>query len=331
MKRIVQLLLLAAILFVPAVSLAVHDDFLPTLLRETAGTQDRLSAIRLKDRWFALGRESGHLDIWDVDRPKFRRTIKAHASRVSELAFGRNGAIIISNAQFEGDTKVWLVKTGELLVSIPDARGPVFETWRKNIYLIANGSEVWLFDLAKKKPLIEKYRIEGDVTAVAGDKASGLIVMGTASGAMETWQLLDGEAGAPVMKKLAGKVPYMEGNWIIGIHFSKTRGSFFSVARNGNVAEWKADTLQEIRTIPIKLAMIYSSAFLPGPELLALGGSVNAAGYGGGYVEIKPLVSSDSVMHKAIGNISFVEFFPSKSSVLVAHSFAMGMYAYRTD
>ncbi|MEO8332727.1 MAG: hypothetical protein ABI479_09860, partial [Gallionella sp.] len=143
--------LLGSLLILSACSTTVHKDFLHNLTesQKTNGAMPRIVTSLVyseNEKVLLVGHESGNIEIWDATKDKSVREIKAHDYRVNLLGFSADGKTFFSNSMFEYNTKLWNVRTGELIYSIPLSNGPVGVAPDPRYYLIANSEELRIFD-----------------------------------------------------------------------------------------------------------------------------------------------------------------------------------------
>jgi WD40 repeat protein len=325
--------LLIPLLLISACSSVIHKDFLQNFTKDSQETDGSFSSrvVTLKyndkEKYLVVGHESGSIDIWDAKKARSKREIKAHEYRANQLAFSSDGNAFFSNSYFERSTKLWDARTGELLHSIPDMRGPVGATPNEQIYVIANSQHVRLFDYKRKLLLSEEYVCGGVVTALATDASSGQIAVGTASGTVEVWQFLENE-GIPSLKMVSSANPYPIGDWVVGLQFSSSGNSLYSVARFGSIDEWVSkNRAMSRRSVPTILKHVHSAAFFgKKKELLALAGTEEKVGLGPGLVEVISLVTHESKTYRVNTNLAVVEFLPPLSSLIAAQSRSTKVY-----
>lgn len=323
--------LIALIFIVSGCSSSIHKDFIPNFIKDSRSNDGSFKNLVVslayddKGKYLVVGHESGNIDIWDAKMPRSKREIKAHDYRANWITFSSDGNSFFSNSYFEESTKLWSAKTGELLHSIPNTRGPVCITSDESIYLVGQSSQIRIFDTQRKILLPEQYESSGVILVMAVDIASRQIAVGTASGTIEVWKFLGGNGNASLQKTLSAK-PYATGDWVVGLQFSPDGAMLYSVAKSGLVDEWKARSLERNRTISTTLKHIHSVAFFRGKELLALGGTEDKVGVGGGSVALVTLTAGTSTIYRANTNLPIVEFLPSLATLIAAQSRTIEAY-----
>ncbi|TKB94369.1 MAG: WD40 repeat domain-containing protein [Nitrospira sp.] len=285
------------------------------------------------DQWkhLVVGHESGAIDIWDATEARSKRQVKAHDYRANLISFTLDGKLFFSNSYFEESTKLWSAKTGELLLTIPETRGPVCATPDDDIYLIttSDSSTVRFFDLARKALLPETYTASGVVQTMAMDRESKQIAIGTASGTIEVWTF--SRVGEQLnLKKTADAKPYSTGNWVVGLHFIPGGQRLYSVASSGVIDEWDSATLKKQRSLPATIR-IQSATFLQNTSLVALAGAVDKQGTQVGFVELISLSTGTANKFRANYNFPVIEFLPSLSSLMVAEYLSTQVYPIKTN
>jgi len=325
------LYILALILIGSGCSSGIHKDFILNLMKDSKSNDDSFKSLVVslayddKRKYLLVGHESGNIDIWDAKEPQSKREIKAHDYRANWITFASDGNSFFSNSYFEKSTKLWSAKTGELLHSIPDTRGPVCSTSDENIYLVGQSSHVRIFDYERRVLLPEKYESSGVILAMAMDVASQQIAIGTGSGTIEIWTFLRSNGKPSLQKTLIAK-PYSTGDWVVGLQFSPDGATLYSVARSGLVDEWTARSLERNRSISTTLKHIHSVAFFRSKEFLALGGTEDKVGVGGGSVELVSLTTGTSTTHRVNTNLPVVEFLPPLATLISVQSRSIEAY-----
>ena len=313
------ILLLTPLLFLSGCSTKLHKDFLPNFIKNNQRFEDRVVSLQFndKEKFLAVGHESGSVDIWDAKEAFSKRVIKAHKHRANLLAFSTDGNTLFSNSYFEDTTRLWDARTGELLNAIPATRGPVSISPDERYYLIANSGDAQFFDYERKLLLPGKFRCEGVITAMASDISSGQIAVGTASGTIQVWKFSLRDDN-PTLEVISQAKPYPMGDWVMALQFAPNGRSLYSVARFGSVDEWILNTFEKRRSIPITLKQIMSSAFMPDGALLAVAGTSDAGGASVGSVQIVSLLDEISSSYRADTNWPVIEFLPPLSSLIAA-------------
>lgn len=318
----------------PALVEALTED------RKHAGRKFDDSVVALvqdeRETMFAVGIESGVVDLW-TNTPQARKwTIKAHDARANELAFSADGRFLFTGSYFEEGTKVWNVEAGELRSVIADAQGPVGRTPNPNVIVVAKTSSFRLYDLKADTLWPETYEAKGVIQSIAFNGRAGLIALGSASGTIEIWQYSETK-GKPVLGRRVATSPYGMGNWVVGLHFSPSGDRLLAVTRQGNVDEWDSATLTKRRSIPTTLGWIGASAFLDrakyvlGSETaIALVGTKDPSGLSQGLLEIIPPAGEAAVPAVPLRtNLPVVAANRARDGFVVIHSRATGVFPAR--
>ena len=302
----------------------ISNDFLQNFTKDNQAAAGSASSPVVsmrygKEGFLVIGRESGAIDVWETAKSQPKREIKAHGYPANSITFTSAGDAFFSSSYFENSTKLWSIKTGEQLFLVRRMNGPVGTTPNENIYVIANGDYLSLFDYKKKSLLTEKYPCGGIVKVIAADVTSGRIAVGTESGIIEVWQYLENK-GLPTLKKVSSAKSYQYGDWVVGLQFSSSGSSLYSVARFGSIDEWASGTLEKMRSVPTILKYVYSTAFFRDRDFLALAGTVEKLGTGPGSVEVISLATGESSKYPVSTNLAVVEFFPPMFSFIAAQN-----------
>lgn len=325
-------LLFCAILLLPGCSTNMHQDFLPNYVADSKKSdgsfKSRVVSLRYNDenKFLLVGHESGDIDIWNTKRAFSKHTIKAHDYRANLLAFNTQGDAFFSNSYFEESTKLWDVKTGRLITSIPFTRGPVCGTSDKRFYIIADSDQLRIFDYRSKALLPDIYRFSYDVvTQITYDKTNNLVAVGTASGTIQILQFsIDKEK--PKLEMTSSASPYGMGNSVIGLQFTDGGLSLYTVAtRSYSVDEWEIQPLQIKRSLPTTLQNVVSTAFMFDKGLFVLAGT-RTNPYAPGVIEIHTLNVGKTWMFNANTNLPKIEILSPASLVISAQQQSLEVY-----
>lgn len=300
----------------------IHPEFIQNLNNFAANisSSDSISALAFdpQNEFLLVGRESGHIDIWDGRQANARREIKAHKVRTSKLKFSADGQVFFSNSYAEDFTQVWNTATGELIHTIENARGPVVETSESNFFIIAGSSELRIFDLKNKAVLPEKYSsTSGVTTAITYDLPTDHAAIGTASGGLEVWKF-NNTRGHPTLEQVAMARPYAMGNWVVGVKFFNEGRSLYSIPQRGTIDEWSTRPMEKLHSRQPTLKFSSSPIFIPERNLLAMVGFVDTSTYAG-FLEIFNLENGNDAMIDLKENGSgVITYLPSLSTVISA-------------
>lgn len=325
--------LLVSLLFLSACPAPVHKDFLQNLTQtqKTDGTRSRVVTSLVyneKEKVLLVGHESGSIEIWDATKAKSVREIKAHDYRANLLSFSADGKSFFSSSYFEDNTKLWNVRTGELIYLIPLSRGPVSVSPDPRFYLIANSEELRFFDYENRVVLPEKYKLSYEVIEfISSDRSTNRVAVG-AGGVIHLlkFSMIN---GSPLLEKVAQSNLPPERNTIKGLLFSSNGSTLYSVNNLGAVEEWTTQPLKIKRSFPIVLNAVYAASFLPSKGLVALSGTEERVWPGAdfGFVEVLPLDGrKPSTFKMTMKYPGMIEFLPPFSSVISAEGYSMEIY-----
>jgi WD40 repeat protein len=302
----------------------IHPEFMQNFNNFVAnsGSSDTISDLAFdpQNEFLLVGRESGKVDIWDTRQANARREIKAHKQRASKLRFSSDGQVFFTNSYFETVTNVWDTASGELLHTIPSARGPVVETSESNFFIIiAAGSELRIFDLKHRDVLPEKYSgASGVATAITYDLLTDHLAIGTASGEVVIWKF-NSNQGHPTLEQVATAHPYQMGNAVVGVKFFNKGNSLYSIPQRGPIDEWSTRPFEKLRSRQATLKFSSSPIFVPERGLVAITGFVDTSTYGG-FLEILNLeTGSDSMIDLKENGSGVISYLPSLSTVISAN------------
>lgn len=301
----------------------VHPDFVNTFIDVGRHGDDRAvtAAFDATHRVLAVGRESGRLELWDARETGARHLLEAHPLRTEHIAFGSADGIVLSNSAFDRRTRVWDVRSGQLLHEIAEALGPVAPSPETGVYLVTNTSHLMLYHHARRTLVGEPINLLGVITAIGADPGSGLIAVGTASGSLHLLKL-ESAHGSLTLSPLREAKPYETGNWIQAVSLRDGGRRLISVARKGGeVAEWDVATLARQRVLPNTLRSVNWAAFSPDAPWLLLAGNMGPDGLlSGGKIELVDLHRGVAWRYKANTSHPRAVLLPETAAGLILQS-----------
>ena len=304
MKSPARLLIVAGYLMLAACNLwpaRIHPEFVTTFVDVNRHADDDATGVAFDPihRVLAVGRESGRLELWDASQPNTRVIVDAHSLRTADIVIGSTDGIVLTSSGFDQRSRVWDIKTGKLVHEIEDAMGPAALSPVDGLYVVANDSNLLLYLHAQRKVLGEPLKIGGGATAIASDRASGLVAVGTASGTIHLLKL-EGTGESRKLVLLREVQPYEVGTWLKALTFLDNGTRLFSVnVRPGEVAEWDTATMKRLRVLPSTLRSVHWASAQPNEPWLLLAGEMGPDGERGGKVELIDLRRGEALRYKA--------------------------------
>jgi len=159
-------------------------------------------------------------------------------------------------------------------------------------------------------------------SALAADRESGLVAVGTERGAIDLYRL-----------RLINQIPSLElvrsaknhhRSRVAALHFAPQGGKLYSVDTDGKIAEWSLPRLELISSRASGWHQIREAEFMPGSKFLALAGLVKAEG--GGYDRIIGLIDlSTGRRHTRpmVRDSAQMEFIPSHGKLITVQGCTM--------
>jgi WD40 repeat protein len=256
-----------------------------------------------QSRILAVGRDSGALELWDASRTDARIAIKAHSVRIEHIAFGPEDGIVLTTSvgsnmmglDPDGVPKVWDARSGELLLALPGEwiAGPLVAAPVPGFYLVSSDDELRVYDHAKRAVVGEALKVEGGVTALGADKASGLVAVGTSSGELLLLKLdvagavprldvvnrtstygLESRTDVLAVMLLDEGRQLVTVNWLPGARqFDPAKGG-----QQAEIVQWDTRDWRRVRTFPYTLQTVHWASYTPREPWLVLAGSESTRG-----------------------------------------------------
>jgi WD40 repeat protein len=297
----------------------IDPEFVQTFIDVNRHNDDRPVTVAFdpKHRVLAVGRESGRLELWDAHKADHRLLLEAHSMRTEHVVFGSADGIVLTSSEIDGRAKVWDVRTGKLLHVIEGSAGPMAPTSKPGVYVLVHHSGLRLYNYATRAMISEPLDLEGTITALTADPASGLIAAGTAGGSLHVVQL-EQAAEALKLTQLRTIKPYQAKDWIQVVALRDEGKRLISVSRlTCEVAEWDTTTFQRLRVLPTTLMHIGWGAVTPGEPWLVLGGTMVPGGFRHGKIELVDLRNGVALRYDARTNMPVAVLLPEISTGLI--------------
>jgi WD40 repeat protein len=273
-------------------------------------------------RVLAVGRDIGRLELWDARRTGSRMAIDAHSVRIEHIAIGAGDGIVLTTSvgsnimglDPEGVPKVWDAHSGELLLALPGdwIGGPLIAAPVPGFYLLSNSDELRVYDHAKRAVVGTALKVQGGVTALGTDEASGMIAVGTSSGELLLLKL-DVAGAVPHLDVVSRTSTYNlesrtdvlavmlrdEGRRLVTVNWlpeSKRDDHPANVAgQQAEVVQWDTRDWRRERTFPLTLQTVHWASYTPGEPWLVLAGSESTRGR----IELIDLQGGEAWRYKA--------------------------------
>ena len=268
---------------------------------------DRATAVAYDPQLkiLAVGRDSGRLELWDARRTDSRLALDAHTVRIEHIAFGAGDGIVLTSSAGStmmgldpnGMPKVWNARSGELLLALPGEwhGGPLAASPVPGFYLIASYDELRIYDHARRAVAGTALRVQGGITALDADEASGLVAVGTSSGQLLLLKL-DVAAAAPRLDivgrtsthGLESRTDVLaallldEGRRLVTVNWlpeAKRQDHPPKITgEQTEIVQWDTRDLRRERTFPLTLQTVHWASYTAGEPWLVLAGNESTRG-----------------------------------------------------
>ncbi len=146
--------------------------------------------------------------------------------------------------------------------------------------MIGDSDELLLYDHTKRSVVGTRLKIDGSVTALASDKVSGLIAVGTSNGDLLLMKLTtSGEAPRLELVRRTSTVPEKSYIAIHAVFFLDDGKRLISSASMDNgVFAWDTATLTRKRKFPTTLTAVRWASYTAGEPWLVIAGTESTKG-----------------------------------------------------
>ncbi|WP_368563716.1 WD40 repeat domain-containing protein [Pseudoxanthomonas sp. UTMC 1351] len=299
-------------------------EFVQNFIDLNRRMDDSASAVAYDPRTkiMAVGRDSGRLELWDARTTDSRISREAHTVRIDHIVIGAEDGIVLTSSAGttvmgldpHGMPKVWNARSGELLLALPGEwhGGPLAEGPIAGFYLIASADELRVYDHARRTVTTPALDIQGQVTALASDKSSGLIAMGTSSGEL-LLLTLDATGEIPRLNVVNKTSTYHleartdilavmlrdDGRRLITVNWlpkaQRREHPPIISGQQAEVVQWNTQNWQRERTYPVTLQTVHWASYTPGEAWLVLAGNESMRGK----IELIDLQGGEAWRYKA--------------------------------
>lgn len=253
----------------------------------------------------AVGRDGGKLELWDTRKTDTRIARQAHTVRIDHIAIGADDGIVLTssagttvmNLDPEGMPKVWDARSGKLLAALPGEwyGGPLAASPVKGFYLIGNADELRLYDHHKRVVTADVLKFKGEVSALAADKRSGLMAVGTSRGELALLTL-DRSGPSPRLRVVSQTSTIQDEvrTDVLAVYLREGGQTLVSVGwlpkdkrqavapnitgQQSEVVQWNTQTWARERTYPNTLQAVHWASYTPGEPWLVLAGNESTRG-----------------------------------------------------
>jgi WD40 repeat protein len=208
----------------------------------------------------------GLIKVWDVDPRQPQRTLLAHQTIATAVAFTRDGRTLASGGA-DGAIHLWDAAAGKPLRTLLAHETTVSAlAWRPDGLVLASGAHdetIKLWDvLGREEPRTLRGH-QGKVTGIAFRPGGKVLASSSDDGTVKLWEVNTGQPTATLK---------IHGEGANAVAFSGDDKYLAVASPDGTVTLWNPDTGQQLRTLRGHGAAVYALAFSPDGATLASGG-----------------------------------------------------------
>lgn len=292
--------------------------------KEVEGSWDTMVhslAYDEKHQRLIVGRESGKIDIWDLNTSSRRTMVPAEGEfQVRDLSFDADGRHFFAHLlSAKNAIHIWDAATGERLHTAPGFRGQVFYTGIEDLYLMHKLYELYFLDgNFSRKTLISSTPGRGvAVLAVDEKNTAAAIYMNDSLGLYRFFR----KGAWPALETAGESVPYSPAGGM-GTAFFDPEGKnlYIVLNRPGRLEQWSVPGLKKINSQPLGFAVVTQAMVSPDKKLLALAGLPDPPPEDGRYVvKLMKLASGRSVVEPMNSSLIAIAFVPDLNALLAVH------------
>ncbi len=308
----------------------IHPGFIESIINEKK-SNSRINSLEFNPEtlYFSIGYENGVVNIYDASDINHKTTIQAHKNRVSHLAYSKNKSVLASSSPFDPTTKVWNQQSGNIILKIPNTKGPEVFSNDDNSIFMANSSELLIYDLIKQKMDVMEYRTNGVIQSISISSDDQYLVVGT-TGKIQLWKIIYHNDGVSLsdrvlgkkkttLELIGGKKLYGSSDWIKYISFSKDNKHLVSVSRFGGIDVLTVPELSSKSQYKSQLGHIYSAQYYAKENLIISTGTKERVGIGAGFVTIHQLdMGTEEAVMNNLSNLPVPVLIPETKTAIIA-------------
>ncbi|MDD5158820.1 MAG: WD40 repeat domain-containing protein [Sulfuricurvum sp.] len=253
-------------------SFVMDDIFFNNIaINQNHGFKDRVTALAFNKNstMFAVGYESGKVDVFDGKSLKLAYGFFPSSTRTDILNFSNNGNYLSTGGYFDGNTKIYDLTNGTLKFNINESMGRETFTNDGDFIYMADTGSFKVFDLKKESFVGKTYECDGVITSIGKDKNENYLAVGM-TGSIQIFEINGFDP--TVLKLVSTQKPYELQDWITHVWFDKKDMSFIdtifdslfyhksttliTISRFGHVDKWSVPELKKIDSIHIVSTMV---------------------------------------------------------------------------
>ena len=274
-----------------------------------------------KHQRLIVGRESGQIDIWDLNTSSKRATVPAKGQfRAGKLSFDADGRRFFGHLSSANQSvHMWDAATGQQLHTAPGYEGGVFYTGIKDLYLMHTLYDLYFFEPDLSRETLVSRTPARWAAAVAVDEKNAVAAVNM--GGFLGLYRISGEGEWPALEKAGESVPFEWGGRD-GIAFFDPEGKnlYVVLTRPGRLVQWSVPGLKKINSWPLGFEIVTQAKVSPDKKLLALTGLPDPRRADGGHVAaLLKLGSGRGLAEPMNSNVVALEFVPDLNVLLAVH------------
>lgn len=213
----------------------------------------RATAYNEKKSLLAIGYESGEVDIFDGNNATKHMSIHPSSTRSEILNFSQDGKYLAVGTGFDDVTKIYDIINNTIHLEIPNSRGTELFTSNNKYLIMADTSEIRLYDF-KKNILLGSYKTNGVIESLTLNEDETLLAVGT-TGRIQLfsfysppwYKCLINKEEVPNLSLLTTIEPYTLKNWVLHSWF--VDNTLVTLSRFANLDVWSIPDLKKVKSI----------------------------------------------------------------------------------
>ena len=195
---------------------------------------------------FAVGYESGKVELFDAKESQLLYSIEAYPSRATILNFSDDGKYLSVSGR-ESFSRIYDTNTGKIFLELSQTRGPELFVFNDELLFIADGRELKIFNLKTKTFQKNTYKCSGSIKSISLSHNEKYLSIGS-TGIIQLF-VVTKQSNLIDLELLSTKDEYDYSSYVTHSWFSIDDTELITLNRHGKMDIWTVPSLDKKENI----------------------------------------------------------------------------------